>query len=301
MSQDTVAYFYAFSSVFTFSIAAIGFTYFAQKVSPLWMNIFKCLVSFAISFPLILFFYEQVFWSFEQAWPFYLSGFIGLNIGDLLLLSAYKRIGPARTLMLFGLQPLIAGGFAYLYWGEALYPIQLVAIIFFIACLFLFSYERFVTYKQWEFEGLMFALAGVVLDSIGVIFTRYGFNQSPELSGFEVQYMRTLAALLGFVIFVPFVKINFFEKFFSLNRKEKMIATTSSVFGTFVCLVFYMQAIKLGKLAAVTSITLTDPLMSTTFESIWLKKWPSKYLWAGLACFVMAMFFLFHPKIFGVS
>ncbi len=302
MSQDTLAYLYAFSAVFTFSVAAIGFTYLSQKVSPLWMNIFKCIFSFLISLPLVIYLNHQVYWSFEQAWPFYLSGIIGLNLGDWLLLSAYKKIGPARTLLLFGFQPLIAGGFSYYVWGEMVYPKQLIAIIFFVICLILFGYEKFQIQRKLDFSGLLFALGGVTLDSLGVILTRYGFNENPQLTGVEAQYLRTLAALVSFTVLIPFIRLkiielNFIKNFLALTSGEKLLASVASFLGTFLSLAFYMQAVKIGKLAAVTSIVLTDPMMSTFFESLWLKKWPSKYLWYAMISFLCAMYFLFSPQL----
>lgn len=299
MQTDWLAYTYAFSSVMTFSAAAIGFTYFSLKVSPLWMNIFKCTVSFMICLPIIYWIHGQVLWPLEVAWPFLVSGFIGLNIGDWLLLSGYKRIGPARSLLLFGFQPFIAGTFAYLVWSETIYSVQLIAVLFFFICLFLFSYEKFKKQGRWEFSGLLFALSGVILDSVGVILTRYGFNQNPGLTGIEAQYLRTVSALFSFVIYWPFVKVGLWENFLRLTRQEKGIAFVSSFFGTFLSLVFYMQAVKIGKLATVTSIVLTDPMMSTLFESLWLRVWPSRYLWIALLSFACAMFFLFYPQIFG--
>ncbi|MCJ8277609.1 MAG: hypothetical protein HRT44_05400, partial [Bdellovibrionales bacterium] len=92
MNQELLAYAYAFSSVLTFSTAAIGFTYFTQKVSPLWMNIFKCLVALIFSFGTMYAWGYDLWQPLHKIWPFLLSGFIGLNIGDLFLLSAYKKI-----------------------------------------------------------------------------------------------------------------------------------------------------------------------------------------------------------------
>lgn len=296
MNNELLAYIYAFSSVLTFSTAAIGFTYFSQKVSPLWMNLFKCGVSFIVCVPLMIQLRGTLIWPVAEAWPFYVSGFIGLNLGDWFLLSAYKRMGAGRTLVLFGFQPFIAGTFAYFVWDEKLYAIQLFAIVFFVLCLFLFSYEKFKKSGEWELKGLGLALMGVLLDSAGLILTRYGFQENPELTGFDAQYLRTLSALLGFFMYVPFMKIQFFAKMKSLTFKEKMVAVVSSFFGTFLSLVFYMQAVKLGKMATVTSIVLTDPVMSTGFECLWLRVWPNRYLWAALTCFLAAMFCLFYPQ-----
>lgn len=296
MSHDLLAYFFAFSSVFTFSLAAIGFTYFSQKVSALWMNVFKCLVSFLVSIPVVFYLNKHLYWPLEDVWPFYISGFIGLGIGDWMLLTAYKKIGPARTLMIFGFQPLIAGSFSYYVWGETIYPKQLIAIIFFVICLALFSYEKFQTTRRWDFSGLVFAISGVTLDSIGVIISRYGFNLNPELSGLEAQYLRTTAALIGFILIIPFMKVHLLENYRKLTHNEKFVAVMSSFLGTFLSIAFYMQAIKIGKLATVTSIALTDPIFSTFFESLWLKKWPSKYLWYAMISFLFAMYFLFAPR-----
>ncbi len=298
MTSDTTAYFYAFSSVLTFSTAAIGFTYFSQKVSPLWMNLLKCVVSFAVCLPIFFFLKGEFYWSWSLAWPFYVSGFIGLNVGDWLLLSAYKRMGSARTLVLFGFQPFLVGSFSYFFWNEQIYPIQLIAIFFFVICLFLFSYERFKASGRWEIAGLVFAFAGVFLDSVGVLLTRYAFQMNPEATGFDAQYLRTLAALLSFVIYVPFVKMGFIAGLRRLSVKERGVAVVASFFGTFLSLVLYMQAVKVGKLATVTSIVLTDPVMSTFAECIWLKIWPTRYLWLALLSFFVAMFFLFYPQIY---
>ena len=296
MDQNLLAYIYAFSSVLTFSTAAIGFTYFSKKVSALWMNVFKCLVSFMFSVPLMMALGGSLFWSLEQYWPFYLSGVIGLNLADWLMLSAYRVIGPGRSLVLFGFQPFIVGGFSYFVWGEEIFPIQFVAILFFVACLFLFSYERFKKAGSWEVKGLLLAFAAVVFDSIGVILTRYGFDQNPQMSGLDAQYLRTLSALVSFAFMVPFIKINLVQGFRRLTVKERGVAFVASFFGTFLSLVLYMQAIKIGKLATVSSIVLTDPMMSTFFECLWLKVWPSRYLWFALVSFVCAMFCLFYPQ-----
>jgi|JYMV01.1.fsa_nt_gi drug/metabolite transporter (DMT)-like permease len=289
------AYILALSSVLTFSTAAIGFTYFSQKVSALWMNLFKAVISLIFSVPIIFYMRGDLSVSLEH-WPFLVSGVIGLNVADWMILGAYKTMGPARTLIVYGFQPFIVGSFSYFVWEEELFPLQFLAILFFVICLFLFSYERFKAKGQWEVEGLLLAFGGVVLDSIGIILTRHGFNLNPALNGFDAQYIRTLAAVLSFVVYYPFIPVNFFKGLARLTLKERGIAVLASFSGTFLSLVLYLQALKHGKLATVTSIVLTDPVMSTFCECLWLKLWPSRYLWMALASFFAAMFCLFYPQ-----
>lgn len=300
MNQDLTAYIYSFSSVITFSTAAIGFTYFSHKVSPLWMNVFKCFISTLFCIPVLMFFDKSLFWSPVDYWPFYLSGFIGLNVADWFLLTSYRIMGPGRTLVLFGFQPLAVGTFSYLAWGEELHGMQFVAILFFILCLFLFSYERFKASGRWEVRGLLLALCGVFFDSIGILLTRYGFDQNPGVNGLEAHYVRVSVALLSFVIYTPFIKIHFINGFRKLSLRDKNLAVVSSFFGTFLSLILYLQALKIGKLATVTAIILSDPMITTFLESVWLKVWPSRYLWLALLSLIVAMFFLFYPQWFPV-
>ncbi|MCJ8276205.1 MAG: DMT family transporter, partial [Bdellovibrionales bacterium] len=112
----------------------------------------------------------------------------------------------------------------------------------------------------------------------------------------EALHFRAIGAMVSFIIFVPFVKIRFVESFKKLSIKERLVAVLSSFFGTFLSLVFYMHAIRLGKLATVTSIVLTDPMMSTFFECLWLRVWPTRYLWIAIGCFLCAMFCLMYPQ-----
>ena len=294
---------YALFSVLTFSTAAIGFTYFARKVSPLWMNSFKCVVALICCVIGLMLTGGTLEHSLVSAWPFILSGVIGLNFADWLLFSAYKRMGPARTLVLAGFQPLMAGGFSYFVWGEKVFAIQLVAIVFLIGCLFLFSYEGFKRSGQWETQGLIYALCGVFLDCVGVLITRYGFKSAPQIDGIEGNYLRILGAFASFIVLWALRSNGWRELrqgFAKLSQKELGIAVVASFFGTFLSLVFYLEAIKIGPLALVTSVVLADPMMSTLFECLWVRAWPSGYLWLALGSFALAMVFVFMPQILGL-
>ena len=61
----------------------------------------------------------------------------------------------------------------------------------------------------------------MALDSTGLLLTRYGFTLRPEFTGFDAQYLRTVSALLSFMLYVPFIKIGFMEGLKSLTNTEK--------------------------------------------------------------------------------
>jgi len=262
----------------------------------MWMNVVKNSVAYVATVMTLLMFSGNLSVDWNTHWPFLVSGVIGLTIADYCLLSAYRWMGPGRTLILFGFQPLLTGVASYYIWGDVIYGLQFVSIFFFVLCLFLFSYERFKDSGRWEVQGLLFAFCGVFLDAIGVLLTKYGFETHPEVTGTQANYLRISASLLSFLVMSPFLKVQLLKGWQRLFPKEKSLVIVASLSGTFLSLVFYMQAIKLGKLATVTAIILTDPMIATVLECVWLRRPPSRWLVWAMVSFGCAMFCLFFNQ-----
>jgi drug/metabolite transporter (DMT)-like permease len=68
----------------------------------------------------------------------------------------------------------------------------------------------------------------------------------------------------------------------------------ASVCGTLISLSLYLFAIKTGHLATISGIAITSPLFATLLECVIEKKWPSRYLWAALASFVVGFWIVVH-------
>jgi drug/metabolite transporter (DMT)-like permease len=221
-----------------------------------------------------------------------LSGFVGLTLGDFFLLSAFTRIGTARTLILFGFQPVILGYAATLLFQQTFGLEKLGAVLALVLCLMIFSYEGYKRYGSWELGGLSLAMFGVFLDAMGILLTRWGFEMAPSMGAMEGHLYRSAGAVLGFIgvqLIWPFQPI---KRLKALSNRDKKILVFSCLGGTYLSLLLFLGALRIGHVASVTAIAITGPLFATIFECIRQKSWPSKHLWVALLLFCLGFFWL---------
>lgn len=290
--MEHIVYIYALLATLCFSTATIIFTEFANKTNPIWVNYFKALVAAIFSALTV-----QFFIGWEAVTPyaivlFLLSGFLGLNIGDYFMLSAFQRIGPGRTLLLYGFEPVFVGTASYFLFGQSVSPYKFIAIIFLIGCLVTFSYEKFKESGRWELKGFLMVLTFIALDSIGLIMTRIGFDGNPNVDPIQGHFIRCMGAVFGFWIMGFFMPLNFIKVFKGMKLSARALIIIGAFFGTFLSLSLYFTAVKTGHLASVTSISITAPFFATLAECIYHKKLPSKYLIFALVQFVIGFYIL---------
>ncbi len=283
--------FYALGANLSFAFACLIFTEYSRKVSSLWMNAFKATVAFCAFGLAALLGGGLSSIGTPAFFSLFASGFLGLAIGDLFLLKAFSIIGASRTLVLFAFQPLILGTFSFYIFNQAIDLQKFWGLLFFLACLFIFSLEAKKTKGTWEFKGLLWALAGVTLDAIGVLMTRWSFDRTPEMNSISANFYRTIGCIVAFFLISKFYRpLELWHKFRDWSPKIKLLILSGCVFGTFLSLLLYLKALQFGHLATVSGIAITSPLFATLFESIWEKRWPTKYLWAALVSFSIGFY-----------
>lgn len=287
-------YIYALAANLSFAVGVQFFTHYARRTSSLWVNCFKAVVAAAL-FALTIAVqggFHQV--SLYCAGLFFLSGMMGLGLADIFLIKAFSLMGPGRTMLLFGFQPMVIGVISYFAFGQAVDPRKFLAILFFVVCLFIFSLESFRKHGHWNLRATAFALCGIVLDGLGVLVTRYSFNSAPGISTTEGNFYRAIGALALFALLSPFRPFCFFEKLKALPRADLLWIAAGSAAGTYLSLMFYLNAIRYsGALAAVSGIAITGTIFASAFECAIERKAPSPYLLASFAFFLGGMFFLF--------
>lgn len=281
---------YALLANFFFALGSQFFTHYSKKVGATWMNWYKALMA-QVLFVLWLTFTDGLtLFGFNIALPLFFSGALGLGLGDIFLLAAFKEIGPGRTLMLFAFQPLIMGGAGFLFFSQGMETHRLWAIIFFILCVLIISLENFRINRHWGVGGIGLALGGMVLDAIGVVITRHMYDSHQELTAYSVNVYRTFGAL-GFFWILSFFKkdLSLFKPLKSFSRKDIIWVSLGSIFGTFLSLTFYLLAVQTAHLGSLSGIAITSTLFSALFECLWLRKWPSRYLLAAFVSFLVGM------------
>ena len=284
-----IAILFALGSNITFAMASVLFTEFSRKVSPNWVNYLKATVAFICFSLVILLFRIDLTMTSKSLVLLMISGFTGLMIGDIFLFRAFAHLGPGRVLMIFGFQPLLIGVASYYLFDTMFSPYQLLALFFLIGCIFCFSLESFREKGHWDTVGILFALAGVILDAAGLLMTKAAFEITPSLSPFVANAVRAGTTVVGFflVSLVPFFHLKLLPPFKKLTAREKGLAIFSGFLGTFVALSFYLQAIRLGHLSIISAIAGTSPLFATLFEIYRGRKRMSIYLAVALIFFLI--------------
>lgn len=256
------------------------------------MNAFKATVSW-------FFLALSMFWlgthvpSMKSVGYFMLSGLVGLNFGDLFLLSAFVRLGSSRTLMIFGFQPLLIGAASFFLFGQEVGTLRFLSLIFLIGCLFFFSLEKYKQEGHWEVRGLVFALIGMSLDAVGILLTRSAFDHTPNLMPLEGHFYRCTGAVVGFMLMSLWWKpLNLVPQFMKWRKRERLLLVTASFLGTFLSLLLYLTAVRIGHLASLSGIAVTGPLFASLLELAWKKERPSRYSLAALFCFLVGFYLL---------
>jgi drug/metabolite transporter (DMT)-like permease len=256
------------------------------------MNYFKTTVCFLCLAISVIFFvdWQPVSWSVTSA--LLLSGVLGLGLGDLFLLSAFARMGAGRTLILFGFQPMVLGISSWYLFNQPLSFYKLIAVLFFLLCLYLFSLEKFKEHGHWEIVGLLAALFGVLFDNSGILLTRWSFDSAPQMGVLQANFIRVVGALIFYITLNPYLKSGLIDRFKKLDRKQKWTITVASAAGTFVSLLLYLTAVRVAHLASLSAVGVIGPLYSTTLECWLQKRPPSLYLILAIISFVIGFLIL---------
>jgi len=259
-----------FANLF-FSASALSFAEYSEKYGSLWVNSFKAFVSFlvmAVVF-IVLGYYEN---PFNQISAFYmLSGLVGLAIGDFFLVLGFQKIGPARTLLLFGMQPVFFLLIDKFYFNISITAMSYLGVGLMLLSLFIIFFERKKSIYNWSLLGFFCALFGVLLDFSGVLITKWCMNQMKH-SIVEVYFWRMLGALLGLFLFhlIFYKPVLIFKK--NEDLKQKSIFIVACLAGTLVSLWCYLKAIEIGPLSSVTAVAVTGPLFAGLFEWLFFKR-----------------------------
>jgi drug/metabolite transporter (DMT)-like permease len=224
-------------------------------------------------------------------WALILSGILGLAVGDIFLMRAYRDLGPGRTLFIFGFQPLFIGLISFILLGQKLDPKVLIAILCLCGCVMTLSFEAKQKHGHWGWSLLGVAGLAAILDASGLILTRFAFDQSPNLNIFEANFVRcafALGVLSAWDQARSKTRPAFWKRWQKLPRKLQALAFIGAVFGTYLSLTLWLTAVSTGHLATITAIGgSSSPLLSNAFECILERRKPSLALWIALVFFAV--------------
>ncbi|HSF14389.1 MAG TPA: DMT family transporter [Vicinamibacteria bacterium] len=182
-----------------FSLSAVLFTLASRRVGSARVNRFRLLVALLIACTLHWVTRGQPApWDLSRnTWMWLaISGVIGLAVGDDLLFRAYVRVGPALSMLVFTLAPVIAALASTIVLGELLSAREWTGIVVTVSGVASVVSER----RRVEVPGanrsyaagLLFAFGGAAGQALGLITAKLGLLEGASAQSGNV--IRLLAA-----------------------------------------------------------------------------------------------------------
>lgn len=276
----------------SYSTASMVFSIYARRFSSMWINQIKVLVAFLTFLVALAFSQEFVPVSSNVVMLLVLSGFIGLCIGDIFIVRAFTTLGAARSLVLYSFQPLILGMYGYFFLGQIFSINQTLAVICMIICIFIFMLERNKSTGSWDMKSFIWAFLGIAFDAIGVMLTREAFELNTGLQTFQVNVIRCIGALSGFILIGPKSYYFVFKDFLVLKKSEKSLVVGAAICGCFLSLTLYLSALKYAHVGTLTAISITGPVWVSLLECLYFRRLPNIYLIGAFAFFLTGFYLM---------
>lgn len=265
-----------------FGLSCLIFAQFTEKFGSLWVNLYKAIISTTCFLVLALILNLEISdFTDSSKLYFFFSGIIGLALADIFLLTSLRHNGVGETLIFYSFQPFLVYACSYFLWGEQLASSQWVGVFVFCICLFIFCFDKFQKSKV-HLKYAFMAFFAIVLDTTGILISKYAYNFAPHIDSVEACLFRGLGALTGLGIVGIFRPMNFAAKFKSMNSRSKFLISAACFMGTFLSLLFYLKAVQIGTITILTAVSVATPLWATFFEFFYYKKLPSRIF---LICF----------------
>ena len=275
-----------------YSTASMAYTMYAKRFSSMWINQVKAIVAL-VAFALAMFFSQKII--SIGTYPILLlllSGLAGLCVGDIFLFRAFATLGTGRSLVLYSFQPLMLGMYGYFFLQQIFSLNQTLAVICMMICVFIFMLERNHSTGSWDMKSFMWAFLGITLDAFGVMLTREAYEIEPGLETFQVNFIRCVGALIGFLLINPKSYITVFKDVVSLRKRDQSLLIGSAICGCFLSLTLYLAALKYAHVGTLTSIAITGPVWVSLLECIYHKKAPNFYLLGAFAFFLTGFYLM---------
>ncbi|WP_320667527.1 DMT family transporter [Prochlorococcus sp. MIT 1307] len=218
----------AISASFSWTIACFLWRSQTKYFSPTQINLIKTSLATLIFLPIIF----SIDWlsDLKEIAVLFLSGVIGISLGDTFYIEALHRLGTRRTLTIEAFSPVIASLIGSLIIGDTLSNTALLGAFVVSFSLVLIANERLRKFDGFSpdyllnQQGYIYAFLSVFCAVIAAIISRLVLKSS-DLSPLQSTEIRLIGAL---TILVPIVRVDSlsFIKEVSIQSKSKLVLAT---------------------------------------------------------------------------
>ena len=133
---------------------------------------------------------------------------------------------------------------------------------------------------------------GISFDALGMMLTREAYELNPNLETFQVNVIRALGAVTGFIIISPKSYFNIAKDFKILRKRDISLLIGACLCGGFLSLTLYLAALKHAHVGTLTAIAITGPVWVSLLECLYHKKWPNLYLIMAFSFFLTGFYLM---------
>lgn len=252
------------TSIF-WSFTAIAFEIASRRVGSLAVNILRLLMAI-VWLSLFTWITRGLFFPSDATahnWIWLsLSGLIGFVFGDYFLFSAFALISSRITLLIMTLAPPLAALISWVWLGEVMNGIQVIAMFIVMLGIGIAIISRGEGSKGWKIKyspkGLLFALLGMVGQAGGLVLSKFGMQ---NYNAFASSQIRIIAAIAGFLIIILLSGTQHLVFRAFKDKTAMMSITAGSIFGPFLGVSFSLMALKYTETGIAATLMSLSPIL----------------------------------------
>ena len=235
-----------------------------KYLSAAQINICKNIIAFIIFLPVILTVDFQS--SIKNILILFLSGIIGISLGDTFYIISLRKLGTRRTLTVEALSPILATVLGAFFLKEILPLKQWIGILIVSISLVGVAFEKtinnqHITSNKDRKEGFIFASLSVLCAVIAAALSRFVLTNS-DLNPFQTTEIRLLGSI---VAILPFLRKKITDSFRKIPLNNKLSLLLATFLGTNVGILLQQNVFKLLPIGLGWTLLSTSPLMALFF------------------------------------
>ena len=254
----------ALLTAFLWSGTSIVFSEATQRVGSIMVNITRMVLALLLLLVTVLAMGLPMQLSTTQIGNLFISGIIGLVLGDSFLFRAFKDIGPRISMLLMALVPAMSAVLAWMFLDEALAALDLAGMIVTMGGVALVILDRRANAsipRRVKLLGVLFGVLAALGQAAGLIFAKFAFNEAP-IHSMVATLVRIAAAVL---LFLPVAMLLKWYKnpFRVYAREPKALLYTGigAIIGPYLGITFSLVAIVHTEVAIATTIMSLPPII----------------------------------------
>ncbi|MCL2309973.1 MAG: DMT family transporter [Proteobacteria bacterium] len=287
----------ALATAFFWAFSGLLAVYPVQQLGSFTFNRIRMQANFVILCLLMLAIGGWRTLSSEHIIALALSGFIGILLGDSLLYTSLRRIGPRRNSILFAAHAPITAVLSFLVLDERLSLIAIGGIVLvLIGVILAIVFGHGARQKhQWEsvngplIVGVAIALIAALCQSVGALIAKP--VMAAGVDPIAASVVRVSTAVLFFTLLGLLPKLRSPAR---ITPRLFLQSTASGVCGMVIGMTTLLFALAHGKTGLVATLSSTTPIMILPLLWLRTRERPSLTAWVGAAIAIAGIALIFN-------